>query len=93
MNGGYFLIDCGGLDLIKGSTPQTITGLYAQCKRAMDLGKPVIACNMVWDTQGAVTPLNVMLVDFGDYIIGTAATLQIVVQNTDVVTINNLVGE
>ena len=93
MNGGYTLIDCGGLDLIKGSTPQTITGLYEKCKRAMALGKPVIADNMVWDTQGAVTPLNCMLVDFTTYIIATAATLQIVVTNEDVVTINNLVGE
>lgn len=30
MNGGYVMIDCIGLDLTKGSTEQTITGLMAE---------------------------------------------------------------
>ena len=32
MNGGYIMIDCTGLDLTKGSTEQTITGLYSKVK-------------------------------------------------------------
>ncbi len=92
---GYFMIDCAGLDLIKGQTPQTIAGLYAELQKAEKLDKPVYACNCVWGEQGKVTPIQIMLVDFSesDYIIGTASTLQVVVTSSDIVTINNMVGD
>ena len=89
------MIDCTGLDLILGETPQTITGLYAELQKAERLDKPVYACNCVWGDKGKMTPIQVMLVDFSasDYIIATASTLQIVVTSSDIVTINNMVGD
>lgn len=92
MNGGYFMIDCTGLDLIKGSTEQTINGLYEECQKALKANKPVYAVNCVWSTNGLVTPINCMLIQFDGYVIATASTLQIVVTSADKVTINNLVG-
>lgn len=90
MKGGYVMVDCAGLDLIKGSTPQTITGLYERVKTAMKANKPIYAFNAVWDTQGLVTPVQTFAIDFEDYIICTASTLQIVITPQSVVTINNL---
>lgn len=91
MIGGYILIDCTGLDLIKGETPQTISGIYASTKNAMDTGKPMVACNANWDGK-PVTPISVMVIDFGSEIICTSATLQIIITPSDVVTIVNLVA-
>lgn len=89
MKGGYTLINCTGLDLIKGSTPQTITGIYNKVKSAMATGKMMIVENCNWN-GAAVTPISVFAIDFGDYIIVTSSTLQIIVNKTDVITINNL---
>lgn len=93
MKGGYILIDCKGLDLIKGSTEQTISGLYAKVKAAYNSGKMMIAENCIWDDKGAVTPIQVFAIDFGTYFICTAATFQIIVTNADKVTIVNMVGD
>ena len=93
MNGGYIMIDCQSLDLIKGSTPQTISGIYKRVGDAMKTGKPIFANNCIWDDQGTVTPIAVMAIQFDGYIICTAATLQIVITAADVVTIVNLVGD
>lgn len=92
MNGGYVLIDCKELDLTKGSNEQTITGLYARVREAMKTGKPIMANKCVWGDK-PVTPIYCFAIDFSDYIIVTASTLQVVIQKTDVVTIINLVGE
>lgn len=90
--GGYILIDCNGLDLIKGSTPQTITGLFARVKEAMNGGKPMIATNCKWSVHD-VTPINFFAIQFEeDLIIATASTLQIHITDEDVVTIVNMVG-
>lgn len=93
MNGGYILIDATGLDLIKGLTPQTITGLYNKVKRAMIINKPMYCCNAIWGDDKPVTPIQFFAIDFGDVIICTSATLQIIITPSDVVTINNLVGD
>ena len=92
MKGGYTMIDCTGLDLTKGSTEQTITGLYAKCIEAHALNKPIYVYNAVWGTQGIVSPIQIMIVLFDGYLIGTASTLQIIVTDEDVITINNLVA-
>ena len=92
MKGGYILVDCIGLDLTKGSTPQTVTGLHKKCLDAIASGKEVRASNCTWGTI-PVTPISVMLVDFGDYVVATAATLQIWVPENDSVTIVNLVAD
>ena len=91
MNGGYILVDCEGLDLIKGSTPQTITGLYALVKEAMSLNKPIFAVNCNWGGK-PVTPIQAFAIDWGDTgIIVTSSTLQIIISSESVVTINNMV--
>lgn len=91
MNGGYVMIDCAGLDLTKGSTEQTISGIYASTQNCMESGKPIFANNCVWGTDGIVTPIAVMAIQFPGYIIVTASTLQIVIGDNDVITIVNLV--
>lgn len=90
MIGGYAMIDCTGLDLIKGNTPQTINGLYQKVKDTMASGKAIFACNCNWD--GAfVSPIQTFGIEFDGYIIATASTLQIKVTSSDVVTIINMV--
>lgn len=91
MNTGYVTIDCKGLDLIKGSTPQTIPGLRATLEEAMATGKPIIVTNLTWD-EGYISPTMCMCTIVGDDLIATSSTLQIYVSESDVVTIVNLVA-
>lgn len=91
-NGGYVMVDCKGLDLIKGSTPQIISGIYNDVQKAMRTGKEILACNCVWDTNLDVTPISVMAIQINPTtVICTAATLQVIITSSDVITINNLV--
>lgn len=90
MNGGYIMIDCTGLDLIKGITPQTVEGLYERVKAAMAHNKPLFAINAIWGTGRPVTPILVFAIDWGDFIICTASTLQVIINPDDSVTINNM---
>lgn len=93
MNGGYVLIDCTGLDLIKGSTEQTISGIFQKVKDAEKTGKPIFCVNAVWGDNGKMSPMNIMTMDANEnLVICTSSTLQIYVNSTDVITINNLVG-
>ena len=91
MNGGYIMLDCTGLDLIKGSTPQTVTGIFERVKEAIATGKPIMAVNCTWGVL-PVTPLFTFAIQFdANTIICTASTLQIIITSSDVITINNLV--
>ena len=91
-NGGYIMIDCKGLDLTMGTTPQTKTGLYSKVKTAMGIGKPIFAYNCVWGDDGDVSPIQVFAIDMGDYgIYITASTLQIRVSSADSIVIINMV--
>ena len=47
MNGGYYMLDCKGLDLTK-TDPQNIPGCWADVKTALASGKPIIAHNCVY---------------------------------------------
>ena len=87
---GYIQIDCTGLDLIKGSTEQSITGLYAKVQAAYSTNKPIYAVNCNWDGT-PVTPVQTFAIPFDGYFICTSATLQIIIRSTDIVTIVNLV--
>lgn len=90
MNGGYIMVNCEGLDLLKGSTPQTITGLYAACQTAMKTGKLICAHNCTWGVL-PVTPIPVFLIQINaSEVICTSSTLQIIVASNDSVTINNM---
>lgn len=91
MHGGYIMVDCEGLDLIKGSTPQIIPGIYTKVTVAYESGSQVVAHNCTWDGV-PMSPISCMIVPFNGYYIVTASTLQIVVPVNDSVTINNLVG-
>lgn len=93
MNGGYILIDATGLDLTKGKTPQTINGLYNRVYRAMAWNKPMYCCNAIWGTGKPITPIQIFAIDFEDYIICTASTLQVIIAPDDTVTINNMAGD
>lgn len=89
MMNGYVSIDCTGLNLLA-EEAQTITGLYDRVREAIDSGKPIYAVNVEWGDVSTISPIEVFTVDFGTYIILTASTLQVIVTNEDVVTINNL---
>lgn len=93
MHGGYIMIDCKGLDLTKGETEQTISGLYARVREAMKTGKPIFADNCIWGTGKPMSPIQMFANQlYTDEICCTASTLQIRVKNTDKVTIVNMVG-
>ena len=94
MKGGYYMIDCGGLDLTGGNTPQTIPGLYAACIKALEINKPVCAFNLAWGLFG-VTPVDVFVVDFSseNHVMIMTSTLQITVTSANVVTITNVAPE
>ena len=92
MNGGYILIDCTGLDLTKGLTEQTITGLYKKVADCMQKNKPLYCVNAVLG-DSKTTPIGCFANKSStDDIIITSSTLQITVKSSDVVTINNLVS-
>lgn len=92
MKGGYVNIDCTGVDLIKGSTKQTITGIYNKVSKSMTSNKPIFAYNCVWGNLGGVTPIQVFAIQTAsDTITVTASTLQIIVKNNDTITIVNMV--
>lgn len=86
---GYISIDCKGLNLLADSS-QTITGLYNEIQEAIKTGKPMYAVNMVWGDVSSISPVQVFSVQWEGYVIITASTLQVIVTNEDVVTINNL---
>lgn len=90
MNGGYYMINCKGLDLLKGLTPQTITGLYSKMQNALTRNKPIYAYNCVWGVL-PVSPVQIFLVPISDdAIVATSSTLQVWVTYDDVVTIVNM---
>ena len=93
MKGGYVNINCTGLDLTKGSTEQTITGIYNKVFESMKTNKPIFAYNCIWGNVGVLSPIQVFaLQTASDTITVTASTLQVVVKNDDTITIVNMVG-
>ena len=91
MKGGYVLVNCGGLDLTS-EIAQTISGLYNRAMSAFATGKAIIAENVIWGSDGPISPIACFAIDMGSpygiYI--TASTLQIRVTPADVVTIVNM---
>ena len=89
--GGYALVDCKGLDLTGGDTPQTISGLYNSLKAVLNSGKPIICYGCVWGTGVPMSPINTFGIQYDSTtVIMTASTLQVYVTNEDVVTIVNM---
>lgn len=91
--GGYQIIDCGGLNLLGGSTPQTKTGIYKKLQKALEDGLPIYAANCIYGEGHPLTPILVFAQqEDANTIIATASILQVVVAKTDAVTISSLVG-
>lgn len=91
-NGGYAMVDCRGLDLTD-SNPQTITGLYADMVKAIKSGKPLIAVNCVWGSNGdnPLTPIHFFAQQWSsNLVVGTASILNISCTDQDVVTVTDL---
>lgn len=87
MKGGYIMVDCKGLDLTGGSTPQTITGIWDDAKKALACGKPIVVHNCVYGTGVKVSPVTC----FGWYISTTeivivGATIHVNIKNDNTVT-------
>lgn len=91
MNGGYIMLDCTGLDLIKGQTPQVIPGMFNLTKEAMKTNKPMFCVNANWDGKYC-SPIQVFAIEFDGYIIVTASTLQVTITEEDSITITSMVG-
>lgn len=86
------MIDCAGLDLLLGETPQTVLGLHERIAEAMKTGKALYANNCIWGEGKPVSPIQVFAIYFADietYIV-TASTLQVIVPKNDSVTIVNM---
>lgn len=94
-NGGYFMVNCGGLNLLSESA-QTRTGMYATMQDAIKMGKPVFAYNCVWGTGNPITAIPVLVnketTAADSSIVCTASTLQIWVSPDDSVTVQNMIG-
>lgn len=91
MNGGYFLLDCTGLDLTSDSA-QSITGCWQKAVNALKSNKPIMAYNCIYGTGVKVSPVEC----FGWYISSTeivivGATLHIHVKNNDTCTVLDVV--
>lgn len=86
MANGYVILDAAGLDLTTGSTPVTISGIWARTKEIMATGKPIVAHNLKYSTA-AVTPVQC----FGWYLSSTeivlvSATIHVHIKSDNTVT-------
>lgn len=88
---GYCMVDCKGLNLLGGSTPQTIAGLFDECVKALASGKAVFAHNCIYGTGHPMSPVAVMgQLESDDEIVFTSSILQIRVKDDNTVTIESL---
>lgn len=87
---GYVMVDCTGLNL-NTSSEQSISGIYAKAKAALDSGKPCIAanCNM---SGAPCSPCSVIAWMEGTTIIATGHVLRLSITSADKVTVTNLVA-
>lgn len=83
LKGGYFMVDATGYDY-SDSTKQTVTGLYNQCVKAYNSGKPIILYG--WNYNDIIiSPMMVYLVPTTNaFIIDGKLT----VNSSDEVTVN-----
>lgn len=91
MNGGYFNVDCTGLDLSK-SEKQTITGIWDKAVNAMQINKPLMVYGCSY-SAALVSPVSA----FGwyiaaDEIVIVGATLHIHIKNDDSATVLGVVS-
>ena len=92
--GGYFMIDCKGLDLTDDSE-QIINGLYAQMQKGLASKKPLIAYNCVWGSNldSPMSPIHFFAQQWTTgLVVGTASILNIACTSADKVTVTSLVS-
>ena len=90
MKGGYFMVDCQGLDLTS-DTKVTKTGFYKLAEAALAQDKPIVAYNCVYGTGkpvSAVTCFGWRLSSTSIVIVG--ATLHIIIDNEDGVIVQDV---
>lgn len=89
MLGGYFMVDCTGLDLLT-QTEQTIDGIFSQVDNSYKSGKPVFAYNCKWGDDITMSPVPVMVnpdPDTDGNYVATASVLQLRITPDDGVTV------
>lgn len=93
MKGGYIDIDASGLDIHE-TEKQTINGIYKKTLDAKKADKPIFVYNAVYGDYGKISPIMIFcnFASDGKTIIWTSSTLQIIIDENDGVTINNLVA-
>lgn len=91
MNGGYVMVDCKKMNLLAQSA-QTISGIFAACRKAVDSGKPIIAVNCEYGEGVPLTPIPVFAIEQGGQFCLSASILQVWVTSEDSVTIVPLIN-
>lgn len=86
---GYVGVDCTGINLLAGEK-QTVTGIFAKSKEAIETGKPIYAVNLQYGSGVPMTPVSVMAITEGGKYCFTASVLQIWVDEEDGVEVVNL---
>lgn len=86
---GYVGVDCTGINLLAGEK-QTVSGIFAKSKDAIETGKPIYAVNLQYGSGVPMTPVSVMAIAEGGKYCFTASVLQIWVDNEDGVEVVNL---
>lgn len=92
MNGGYYMVNCKGLDLTD-TDPQSIAGIWNDAVTAIATGKPIVAHGCIYGTGVPVSPVTC----FGWYISATeivivGATLHIHIKSDNTATVLDVVS-
>lgn len=78
MKSGYAMLNCKGLNLLGGSTPQTIAGLYEESMKAIKSGKAIFAHDCIYGEGHPMSPVAVMgQIEDSHTIVFTSSILQI----------------
>ncbi len=90
MNGGYIMIDWGGVELTS-ETAQTIAGIYSATKAALETGKMVVVTNCK-DSGTALSPFPAIIKAGAEALVCTIPNYQITITNSNSVTVTSTIG-
>ena len=90
--GGYMILDGAGLNLLTGSTPVTISGIWDRAVECLKIDKPLMVYNLKYGTA----PMSPVAA-FGWYISETeivlvSATIHVHIKNDNTVTTLDVVS-
>lgn len=92
MNGGYYNIDCTGIDLTE-TDPQSITGIWNKAVDLLQVGKPAFAYGCVYGSGKPVSPVPIFAWQIAtDEIVVVGATLHIHIKDNDTATVLDVVS-